>query len=199
MLRQSFSFEGIIGKLMAVFFMSMLRAFMTTPETQDFPRAGFFKRIAAIVYDLLIVVVLAMVVTFLNLILISTLDSNGIIDISAYQDPSAFLNAQWWFKVEIVAAIWFFYAWFWYDGGQTLGMRSWRLKVESNDGQPLTFKRTGLRAIYAILGLGNIMVLFTGKNKQALQDKLTNTRVVMLTKDANKKVYLRGVEGPEQQ
>ncbi len=171
---------------------------MSTPETHEFPRAGFFKRIAAIVYDSLIVVVLAMVVTFINLMIISALSSNGIIDISAYEDPSAFLNAQWWFTIEIVFAIWFFYAWFWYDGGQTLGMRSWRLKLESDNEKPLTLKRAFLRAAYSLLGLGNILVLFTPKNKQALQDKLTQTRVVVLTKEANKKVYLRGVEGPEQ-
>lgn len=171
---------------------------MSTPETNEFPRAGFFKRIAAIIYDSLIVVVLAMVVTFINLMLVDVLGSNGVIDMTGYQDPSAFLNSQWWFKLEIVLAIWFFYAWFWYDGGQTLGMRSWRLKLESDNEQPLTFKRSGLRAIYALLGLGNLLVLFTPKKKQALQDKLTQTRVVVLTKDANKKVYLRGVEGPEQ-
>ena len=171
---------------------------MSTSETHEFPRAGFFKRIAAIVYDSLIVVVLAMVVTFINLMIISALSSNGIIDISAYEDPSAFLNAQWWFTIEIVFAIWFFYAWFWYDGGQTLGMRSWRLKLESDNEKPLTLKRAFLRAAYSLLGLGNILVLFTPKNKQALQDKLTQTRVVVLTKEANKKVYLRGVEEPEQ-
>lgn len=172
---------------------------MTTSESSEYPRAGFFKRIAAIIYDSLIVVVLAFVVTFINLLIISALSSNGIIDISAYEDPSAFINKQWWFKLEVVVAIWFFYAWFWYDGGQTLGMRSWRLKVESDNDKPLTFTRTGLRAIYSLLGLGNLMVLFTRKNKLALQDKLTNTRVVVLTKDANKKVYLRGVEGPGQE
>lgn len=171
---------------------------MTTSESPDYPRAGLFKRIAAIIYDSLIVIVLAFVVTFINLLIVSSLSSNGIIDISAFEDPSAFLNKQWWFKLEVVAAIWFFYAWFWYDGGQTLGMRSWRLKVESDDDQPLTFKRTGLRAIFALLGLGNLMVLFTRKNKLALQDKLTNTRVVVLTKEANKQVYLRGVEDPDQ-
>ena len=173
---------------------------MSTPETYEFPRAGLFKRIAAIIYDLLIVVVLAMIVTFLNLLLVDVLNDNGIIDIVAagYQDPSAYLNGQLWFQIELVLAIWFFYAWFWYDGGQTLGMRSWRLKLESDNDKPLTFKRTGLRAIYALFGFGNLMVLFTPKNKQALQDKLTQTRVVVLTKDANKQVYLRGVEGPEQ-
>lgn len=171
---------------------------MSVPATDEFPRAGFFKRIAAIIYDLLIVVVLAMIVTFINLMVVDGLSSNGIIDLAGYQDPSAYLNSQLWFKVEIVVAIWFFYTWFWYDGGQTLGMRSWRLRVESNDGKRVTFKQCGLRAIFSLLGLGNLLVLFTRKNKQALQDKLTNTKVVVLTKEANKQVYLRGVEGPEQ-
>lgn len=76
-------------------------------------------------------------------------------------------------------------------------MRSWRLKLQSADGQPLTFARCVLRALYAIGGLGNLLVLFTPNTKLALQDKLTGTEVVVLTKEANKRVYLRGVEDPD--
>ena len=171
---------------------------MSDLPNSEYPRAGFFKRVAAIVYDFLIVVALAMLVTVVTLIIVHLLSANGVLDISEYQDPSAFLNAQWWFKVELLISIWLFYAWFWYDGGQTLGMRSWRLMLLSDNNEPLTLKRTGLRALYALLGLGNILVLFTRKNRQALQDKLTQTKVVVLTKDANKKVYLRGIEDPNQ-
>lgn len=169
---------------------------MSKQTTESYPRAGFFKRIAAIVYDLLIIVALAMLVTIVTLIAVHLLSTNNLIDISGYQDQSAYLNAQWWFKVELTLAIWFFYAWFWYDGGQTLGMRSWRLKLVTDNEQPLTLKRTGLRALYSILGLGNLLVLFTPKKRVALQDKLTKTKVIVLTKDANKQVYLRGVEDP---
>lgn len=167
--------------------------------SESYPRAGFFKRIFVIVYDWLAVIALAMLLTVLNLMLLAGLEGLGWLDISGYTDHSQFLNQQWWFKIEMLLAVWFFYAWFWYDGGQTLGMRAWRLKVQSTSEQPLTLKRAFLRALYAGFGLGNLLVLFTPKTRLALQDKLTDTEVVVLTKEANKKVYLRGVEAPDQE
>lgn len=165
--------------------------------SSEFPRAGFLKRVLVIVYDLLAVIALLMLTTVVNFIVISLLEGNGLMSIAGYVDHSAYLNDQWWFQVELILVTWLFYAWFWYDGGQTLGMRSWRLKLQSADGQPLTFARCVLRALYAIGGLGNLLVLFTPNTKLALQDKLTGTEVVVLTKEANKRVYLRGVEDPD--
>ena len=165
-------------------------------QITSYPRAGFFKRIAAIVYDFLVVVTLAMLVTAINLAGVHILGSYDLLALNGVE-PSQFLNGQWWFQLELIMAVWMFYAWFWYDGGQTIGMRAWRLKVESDSEDTLTLKRTMLRALYALFGLGNIWVLFTRKNKQALQDKLTQTKVVVLTKGANKQVYLRGIEGKD--
>lgn len=164
--------------------------------SESFPRAGFIKRLFVIVYDLLAIIAVLMLTTVLNFIAISLLEGNGLISLGDYVDHSAYLNAQWWFKLELALVIWFFYTWFWYDGGQTLGMRAWRLKLQSTSGASLTLKQTALRALLSLGGLGNLMVLFTPKSKLALQDKLTNTEVVILSKDANKRVYLRGVEDP---
>lgn len=161
-------------------------------------RAGFFKRIAAIIYDFLVVVALAMLVTILNLLLVNGLVSFELLTLGEGVEPSAFLNKQWWFQLELLLSVWLFYAWFWYDGGQTIGMRAWRLKVESDNNSPLTLKRTALRALFALLGLGNLLVIFTPKKKLSLQDKLTQTRVVVLSKEDNKRVYLKGIEDPKQ-
>lgn len=188
-----FLFGAFVDKLAPIF--SNRIKFMSDQIT-SYPRAGFFKRIAAIVYDFLVVVTLAMLVTAINLMLVHLLTSYELLALNG-MEPSQYLNAQWWFQLELVMAIWLFYAWFWYDGGQTIGMRAWRLKVESDSEDPLTLKRTMLRALYALFGLGNLWVFFTWNNKQALQDKLTKTRVVVLSKDANKQVYLRGVEGKD--
>ena len=164
--------------------------------SEQFPRAGFFKRIFVIVYDLLAVIALAMLVTVINLVLVRLVENMGWISMEGFTDHSSFLNKQWWFKLELLLVVWFFYAWFWYDGGQTIGMRAWRLRVQSTNGQRLTLRRAALRALYAAGGLGNLLVLFTPKSKLALQDKLTDTEVIVLSKDANKRIYLRGVEDP---
>ena len=164
--------------------------------SEHFPRAGFFKRVCVIVYDLLAVIAVAMLVTLINLLLLNLVEGWGWVAMTGYADHSAYLNDQWWFKVEMGLVIWFFYAWFWYDGGQTIGMRAWRLRVQSTSAEKLTLTRAALRALYALLGLGNLLVLFTPKTRLALQDKLTNTEVVVLSKEANKRIYLRGVEQP---
>ncbi len=164
--------------------------------SETFPRAGFFKRLAVIIYDLLAVIALSMLLTVLNLGGLYLLESFGLFQLSGYQDHSAYLNQQWWFKVETVAIIWGFYAWFWHDGGQTLGMRAWRVKIQSTNQQPVTFFRAAKRALFALFGLGNFLVLLMPKTKLALQDRLTETEMVVLTKEANKQVYLRGVEAP---
>ena len=160
-------------------------------------RAGFFKRLAAMIYDWLAVIALAMLVTILNLALVHLLSKYGVLDLAGYPDPSAYLNDQIWFQLELALWVWLFYAWFWHDGGQTIGMRAWRLKLQRIDGKPIELKRAMLRAFYSVLGLGNLLVLFTPKTKLSLQDKLTKTEMIVLSKEQNKQIYLRGIEDPE--
>lgn len=164
--------------------------------SETLPRAGLFKRLAAIVYDFLIVVALLMLATAVTLIAVNLLVNAQWLDISEYTEPSVYLNNQWWFKLILALCVWGFFAWFWYDGGQTLGMRAWRLKVLDQNGHAAQFKQCALRALFALGGLGNLMILMNPKRKLALQDKLTQTQVVVLTKAQNKQVYLRGIEDP---
>ena len=164
--------------------------------SEIFPRAGFVKRLAVIVYDLLAVIALAMLLSLINLGVLFTLESFELFTLTGYQDHSAYLNQQWWYKVETIAVIWGFYAWFWHDGGQTLGMRAWRVKIQSTNDEPVSFIRAAKRALFALFGLGNLLVLIMPKTKLSLQDRLTNTEMVVLTKEANKQVYLRGIEEP---
>ena len=43
-----------------------------------------------------------------------------------------------------------FFAWFWTHGGQTLGMKAWRLKLVHLDGSPLTWRDALLRFLTAL-------------------------------------------------
>lgn len=87
-----------------------------------------------------------------------------------------------WF-LSLVA---FFY-YFWITGGQTAGMRAWRIKLVSTQNKNVTpaacFKRV-------IVGLPSFFVFFLGylyrfidKNKDCLHDKLSQTRVVVTEKN----------------
>lgn len=47
-----------------------------------------------------------------------------------------------------------FFGWSWTHGGQTLGMRSWRLRVQRQDGSPLRWPVAALRYAAMLLGWG---------------------------------------------
>ncbi len=77
-----------------------------------------------------------------------------------------------------------FHLWFWTHGGQTLGMRAWRLRLVSDDGDKVTLRQALVRYAVAILswlvlGLGFLWILFDGK-KRAWHDIASRTRLVLV-------------------
>ena len=64
-------------------------------------------------------------------------------------------------------------------------MRAWRLKVQNTDGSLISAKTAIKRLLFTLLGLGNLLVIFDRKNKLSLQDRLTNTEVVVFSLAAN--------------
>ncbi|MEP1383426.1 MAG: RDD family protein, partial [Paraglaciecola sp.] len=78
-----------------------------------------------------------------------------------------------------------FFLWFWRNGGQTIGMRAWRLRLFSTNDKPFGYGRALLRLICSLGGLGTLLVLFDVKSKLSLQDRLTNTEILVLSKEAN--------------
>lgn len=79
-----------------------------------------------------------------------------------------------------------FFGWFWTHGGQTLGMRAWRLQLRREDAGPLNWPRAVLRYALAwpswlLLGVGVLWSLIDSR-KQAAHDRLAGTEVVLLPK-----------------
>ena len=79
-----------------------------------------------------------------------------------------------------------FFGWFWTHGGQTLGMRVWRIQVVTLDGGPLGLRQAMLRFCsallsWAALGLGFLWVLFD-RERMAWHDRLSGTRLVLVPK-----------------
>jgi uncharacterized RDD family membrane protein YckC len=79
-----------------------------------------------------------------------------------------------------------FYAWFWTHGGQTLGMKTWRVRVETLDGKAISYQQTLIRATVAILsagllGLGFLWSLFD-KEKRTWHDMVSKSRLVAVIK-----------------
>ncbi len=81
----------------------------------------------------------------------------------------------------------FFFSWFWIHGGQTLGMRAWKLKLSNENGQNIQWKASIIRftVMFITVGLGTLWVLF-GKNGQALQDIAASTIMYRIEKDGKR-------------
>ena len=79
-----------------------------------------------------------------------------------------------------------FHIGFWKHGGQTLGMRAWKIKGLREDGAPLSVRDAAVRYLAAILsalplGLGYLWSLFD-PHRRAWHDRLSHTMLVVLEK-----------------
>lgn len=154
------------------------------------PRAGFRRRLASWLYDALLAIAVYMTAGAVSFLIISLLINFGAFDLQGYQHLSDTISHTYWllWPNELWKLGWvsFFFIWFWAKSGQTLGMKAWRLRVQNQDGS-LINKTTGLkRLLPTLLGLGNLAVLIDRQHKLSLQDRLTDTEVVLLTLEENR-------------
>ena len=75
-----------------------------------------------------------------------------------------------------------FYARQWAGKGQTLPMKTWRIRVVNQQGSSLTVKQAWLRyaaalGSLALLGLGFVWAIFD-RDRQFLHDRLAGTRLI---------------------
>ena len=156
---------------------------------QQFPSAPFLRRFASWIYDLLTGVAIAMLASVAGMIVTQILVAYELIDISAYEDTAAYLGDTWVYPLYLLTCLTCFFCYFWLKGGQTIGMRAWRLRVVNRQGETISVPQAVIRFYASLAGLGNLWVLLDWKNKQSLQDYLAKTRTIVLTKEANKEVY----------
>lgn len=158
-------------------------------QAAAFPRASFLRRLAAMVYDLLVAVAVGMVAAMAMILTLVILLENGVLDKQGYEHTSELIQQSLLYKVIIQTWVgtWVlvFFLWFWRNGGQTIGMRAWRMRLFSTNDEPLTYKRTFFRVVASLGGLGTLLVLLDYKHKQSLQDRLAKTEMLVLTKIAN--------------
>lgn len=87
-----------------------------------------------------------------------------------------------------LVAVWFTYlAWCWTRGGQTLGMRAWRVRICGFDGRPVTWRASLMRFATSLLsalalGVGFVWAL-RGPDKAAWHDLASGTRLVKVDRE----------------
>lgn len=128
---------------------------------------------ASVCYDLLLVMALSFVLTFL-LILARGGEEIG--------------SGAVWFQVLLIAVWWLYFGWSWTHGGQTVGMRAWRLVVTAESGGPTDWRQASIRYAAAwlstlALGIGFLWSLFN-RDRMTWHDLLSGTRLIYRPKSA---------------
>lgn len=158
-------------------------------ENETLERAGFIRRLLAMVYDTLVATAVGMCAAMVMIVTLVVMLKNGALDLQGYAEPADLIQASFGYKllIQTWVGLWIagFFLWFWRRGGQTLGMRAWRLRIYSTVEEPMTWPRLFIRLFASLGGLGTLLVLFDFKNKQSLQDRLAKTEVLKLSKEAN--------------
>lgn len=107
------------------------------------------------------------------------------------------LNSEWEIALFLLSLsiLWGFFCYFWMKSGQTLGMQTWRMRIDSinNDGienQRINAQQATIRLAVAFIsfgffGLGYFWCLID-KNKQTWHDKASNSQLVFLEKRQEK-------------
>ncbi len=129
--------------------------------------ASLARRLAAIVYDSLLILALLFLAT---LPFVGTRSGEPV-------DPG-YLPYQ----MTLIGVTWLFLAGFWSTSGRTLGMQAWRLSVEDRSGKSPSLAVATLRFAAAILswlpfGLGFLWQLWD-KDGLTWHDRISGTRLV---------------------
>jgi uncharacterized RDD family membrane protein YckC len=134
---------------------------------QELLNATFLRRLGAMMYDSLLLLAL-LIIAALPVVFIAGPNS------AFFKSP---LYTLYLYSISFV-----FFGWFWTRGGQTLGMRSWKIRVLRNDNRPLGWDSALMRYLLAtisltLFGLGFIWILFD-KDRLAWHDQLSRTHIL---------------------
>ena len=91
------------------------------------------------------------------------------------------------YQVTLVIVVYAFFVGFWSGPGRTLGMQSWRLQLENDQGKVPTIAQASLRFLASLLswlplGLGFLWQLWD-HDKLTWHDRISHTRVVHYPKE----------------
>lgn len=176
----------------------------STLETDSYPPAALWRRLAAIVYDGLVLVAVLALATFAFVPFLE-----GKVLVSDEVGWLAYAYRAW---LLLIATL--FFAYFWTRvKGQTLGMQAWRLRIETMAGQAVSWgaalKRMAVlwgltlppiagywllwhdwpswaRAVAWIISLTPLVLCYASaafsRDKLSWHDRWTSTRIVQLPK-----------------
>lgn len=143
--------------------------------TEPIRYAPLWRRLLAALYDLLPLAGLLMIATALAVLLTRMLVPVERVDL-LLRSGWPHVALQFWLGTLALA----YYAYSWVRGGQTIGMRAWKIAVQAETGT-LTWHSALLRALAGLVLPGLLWCLFDPQ-RRALHDRAAGTIVVLRPK-----------------
>lgn len=133
--------------------------------------APLWRRLAAAAYDTLLLAAVWMVLAM----------ADTLVQALAGSAPNVHV-----LRAVLLGASALFFAWPWTHGGQTLGMRAWRLRLRRADGEPVGWPQALARYGFAWLAwlplAAGVLWCAVDARRRAWHDTLSGTEVVLLPK-----------------
>lgn len=90
------------------------------------------------------------------------------------------------FQVFLLGIVFAYFSIFWRRSGQTLAMKTWRIKLVDREGKLISLQRALLRFGLALVGLSllgvSIVWAWFDRDRQFLHDRLAKTRLIYFQK-----------------
>lgn len=133
--------------------------------------ASMGTRLAAMVYELLLVVAVVFIASFIFIRLTGDAQSGW---------------KKMVFQLFLIGVLFAYFSTFWLRSGQTLAMKTWRIKLVDREGGLISLKQAALRFALALLGLSlfgvSIVWAWFDRDRQFLHDRLAKTRLIYFLK-----------------
>jgi uncharacterized RDD family membrane protein YckC len=176
------------------------------------PTVSFLRLLGCWLYDFMLLCAVWLLSGFIYIIpaqLFSTINptQKGNLSTTEFTGPI--------FYSYLFFVTWFFFAWFWTHGGQTLGLNTWALKLQTEEGYLLNWTQTLLRFLISgspwllslfiyqqsiihqwvnppyqysaiIIGFIGLFWMLIDPQGRSLQDRLSKTHIVVLPKDPSR-------------
>ncbi len=140
--------------------------------------APLWRRLAAMVYDSILVFAIWIVVGFLVLALF------GIPDAQTVEEGRVVMNP--WYRYVLLLAMllssFAFFCGFWMASGQTLGMQAWRVRIQNRDGTQVSPRQCLIRYVVAPLSLlllgAGYLYMYCNPRRETWHDRLSGSQVI---------------------
>ena len=138
------------------------------PASEQSVTPGIFRRLGGMAYEAMLLAAVLAVLLIMPHVLIG-----------AFTRHIASTALLW---VHLVLLLLIYFVWFWCNGGQTLAMKTWRIRLCTRAGMTVRPAQAVLRFVLCwpsigVFGIGILWAL-VDRDRQFLHDRLAGTRLI---------------------